>query len=235
MFDGKKMSGEHKEIRNYLMPNYVLVSCANKDGLVSSDENNLKYPQEGILGKIQSFNPKVTFISSGETYKLIKSAGLNVMEISELTGFPNMENGLVKTLQTQLMLGILGGSREDYAFMTQNEIRPIDTVIVNFRSSYEYMKGIESFELLRSSFDIGGPTLCQCARKAFINTIILASTDEYKDFIGMLEENNGYISLEQRLELAKKASKEFTRLMNDVDRVVQEIEFEEVKKAYLIS
>ena len=78
-----------KKVDNLIKLNFILVSCTNKDGLVSNKRKDGSIieglPEKGLLGFIAEKNPDVTFISTGGTYKVIKSAGLNVKEVSELT------------------------------------------------------------------------------------------------------------------------------------------------------
>lgn len=215
----------------------VLVSCTNKIGLISNTGMNIKdYPEDGIIGELSRINPDILFISTGNTFKVLQQAGVNVIELSEYTGYPEMKTGLVKSLHPKIHAGILGHlyTEDDREFMKEHEIYPIDTVIINFYDLQKEMDNNSDIESKRQAIDVGGPTLCHAARKSFIHTALLTSSQEYMAFISHIRKNQGSISLKYRLELAKKASELYTKLMQDVNHIVQNISYEELQNTYNI-
>ena len=89
-----------------------------------------------------------------------------------------------------------------------------------------------SFEMIRQSIDVGGPSMSHNARKAFISTALITDPENYKDLIDELEKNNGAISLATRLVLAKKASKMITEYLLSVDKAIQNTEIQDLEKCY---
>lgn len=194
------------------------------------------FPACGILGKIVEYSPDVRFIATGKTFEVIKKAGLNVIGISEYTGFPEMKSGMVKTLHPLIHGGILGNeyTESDQKYMSDFNILPIDAIIINFYGLREALEKGESLEIIRQMIDIGGPTLCHAARKAFINTALIANSSEYKKMIENIAENCGCCTMEYRLDAAKRGSKELTKLMLLIDNFFQEINLMEVAEEYNI-
>lgn len=230
-----------KKVDNLVRLQTVLVSCSNKEGLVS---NRLKdkslidgVPEKGILGAILDKNPEALLISTGGTYKTIKEAGLPVMEISQYTQYPEMKTGLVKSLHPAIHAGLLAYkyTPADDIFMKQMGLRYIDALIVNFYPLDEKIKENEkSFEVLRQFIDVGGPTMTHNARKAFISTAAITNPEDYKTLVEELEKNKGAVSISFRLELAKKASKILTEYMLSVDKLIQGTTIEQIKNSYEI-
>jgi len=122
-----------KKVDDLIKLKLVLVSCTNKKGLVSNDGIE-GVPENGILGKIAEKNPDVVFISTGGTYKLLKEAGLPVIQVSEYTKYPEMKTGLVKSLHPAIHAGLLAHNHtsSDDEFMKENGLKYIDALIVNF-------------------------------------------------------------------------------------------------------
>lgn len=231
-----------KKVDDLIKLNLVLVSCTNKEGLVSNKRSDGSIiegvPENGLLGFIAEKNPCVLFISTGGTSKLIKEAGLPVVEVSEYTKFPEMKTGLVKSLHPAIHAGILAHkyTQSDNEFMKEQGLRYIDTLIVNFYALDKMIKDENAtFEMIRQSIDVGGPTMSHNARKAFISTALITDPSNYKMLIQELEKNNGAISLATRLALAKKASKMITGYMMSVDKAIQNTRMNDLKKSYEIS
>jgi len=228
-----------KKIDNLIQLNFVLVSCTNKEGLVSNKrpDNSIiaAVPNNGLLGFIHSVNPKVSFISTGGTYKIIKEAGLPVTEVSEYTGFPEMKTGLVKSLHPAIHAGILAHkyTESDDEFIRTQKLNYFDALIVNFYALDKMAANQDStFEMIRQSIDVGGPTMAHNARKAFISTAILTDPNDYGKLVSELKENRGAVSLKTRLTLAKKASKMITDYMLSCDRVIQNADIKDLEKCY---
>jgi phosphoribosylaminoimidazolecarboxamide formyltransferase / IMP cyclohydrolase len=228
-----------KKIDNLIPLNFVLCSCTNKDGLVSnkrSDGSIIKgVPDNGLLGFIHSINPSVKFISTGGTYKIIKEADLPVIEVAKYTGYPEMKTGLVKSLHPAIHAGILAHkyTDSDDEFMKEHKLNYFDALIVNFYALDKMADNPDAtFEMIRQSIDIGGPTMAHNARKSFISTAILTDPNDYEKLIDELIANKGAVSLKTRLELSKKASKMITDYMASVDKVIQKVTIDDLKKCY---
>jgi len=201
-----------KKIDDLISLKLVLVSCGNKQGLVSNknkDDSIIKgIPEYGLLGYISQKNPNVLFISTGGTYNLIKAAGFSVIEVTEFTKFPEMKTGLVKSLHPAIHAGILAHkyTKSDDDFMKEHNLRYIDAIIVNFYPLDEMKnKDDATFEMIRQTIDVGGPTMSHNARKAFISTGLITDPSNYEKLIIEMDKNNGAISLATRLKLAKQA------------------------------
>jgi len=150
----------------------------------------------------------VELVSTGGTAKALRDAGLVVKDISELTGFPEMLDGRVKTLHPVVHGGILH-RREDPAHVeavAEHGIGPIDMVVVNL---YAFEKtaakpGV-AFEEIVENIDIGGPSMLRSAAKNFEDVAVVSGVDEYGPVMGELAANGGKLGYETRWRLAKKA------------------------------
>jgi len=150
----------------------------------------------------------VELISTGGTAKLLRESGVNVKDISELTGFPEMLDGRVKTLHPKVHGGILH-RREDpkhVAAVAEHGIAPIDMVVVNL---YAFEKtaakpGV-AFEELIENIDIGGPSMIRSAAKNFRDVAIVTSPSDYDSIAGELSRSGGVLSHETKWRLAQKA------------------------------
>jgi phosphoribosylaminoimidazolecarboxamide formyltransferase/IMP cyclohydrolase len=182
-------------------------------------------------------NPGVQFISTGETYNIIKKADYNVIEMGVYTGYPEIKTGLVKSLHPKIHAGILGHLKtaDDSEFMREHGIPAIDAVIVNFYDLQNAVEGHHDFESIRQAIDIGGPTLCHSSRKAFISTAVMASIESYHLFLIDIEKHHGCVSLSCRLKLAKETSSIYTKLMLSVDSIFQNVDFDELTNCYHIN
>jgi phosphoribosylaminoimidazolecarboxamide formyltransferase/IMP cyclohydrolase len=150
----------------------------------------------------------VELISTGGTAKLLRDSGIAVKDISELTGFPEMLDGRVKTLHPKVHGGILY-RREDpkhIAAVAEHGIAPIDMVVVNL---YAFEKtaakpGVKLEELIEN-IDIGGPSMIRSAAKNFHDVAVVTSPDDYGAITEELAKSNGQLSLETKWNLARKA------------------------------
>jgi len=150
----------------------------------------------------------VELISTGGTAKLLRDSGVTVKDISELTGFPEMLDGRVKTLHPKVHGGIL--HRRDNAThrsaVAEHCIAPIDMVVVNL---YAFEKtaakpGV-AFEELIENIDIGGPSMIRSAAKNFHDVAIVTSPADYDSIADELERSGGTVSQETKWRLAQKA------------------------------
>jgi phosphoribosylaminoimidazolecarboxamide formyltransferase / IMP cyclohydrolase len=150
----------------------------------------------------------VELISTGGTAKLLRDSGIAVKDISELTGFPEMLDGRVKTLHPKVHGGILH-RRENPAHtaaIAEHGIQPIDMVVVNL---YAFEKtaakpGV-AFEELIENIDIGGPSMIRSAAKNFHDVAVVTSPADYPAIAGELARSSGALSLETKWRLAQKA------------------------------
>ena len=150
----------------------------------------------------------IELISTGGTAKLLRDSGIAVKDISELTGFPEMLDGRVKTLHPKVHGGILH-RRENPAHtaaVAEHGIQPIDMVVVNL---YAFEKTASkpgvAFEELIEDIDIGGPSMIRSAAKNFHDVAVVTSTADYQDIAEELARNSGTLSLETKWRLAQKA------------------------------
>ncbi len=193
----------------------ALVSVSNKKGIVSFAE---KLYRRGI-----------EIISTGGTAKKIKEAGIPVVEISDITNFPEMMDGRVKTLHPAVHAGILGlrDNNEHMKELKEQEFKTIDLVVCNL---YPFAETIEqdnvSLETAVENIDIGGPTMIRSAAKNFKDVTVVVDPADYKKVISELNEKQGKISYESRLDLAYKA---FNHTYN-YDQKIQEY-FAEINKS----
>lgn len=149
----------------------------------------------------------VTFFSTGGTEAFIKGLGIEVERVEDLTGYPSILGGRVKTLHPNVFGGILSrrGLQEDQDQLDQYQIPEIDLVIVDLYPFEETMASGASEAEIIEKIDIGGISLIRAAAKNFKDVVILSSKDDYGRLQQILEENNGQTTLEQRQDFAKRA------------------------------
>jgi phosphoribosylaminoimidazolecarboxamide formyltransferase/IMP cyclohydrolase len=150
----------------------------------------------------------IELISTGGTAKRLRDSGIAVKDISELTGFPEMLDGRVKTLHPKVHGGILH-RRENPAHtaaVAEHGIQPIDMVVVNL---YAFEKtaakpGV-AFEELIENIDIGGPSMIRSAAKNFHDVAVVTSPADYQSIAEELARSSGALSLETKWRLAQRA------------------------------
>ena len=150
----------------------------------------------------------VELVSTGGTAKALRDAGLPVRDVAELTGFPEMLDGRVKTLHPGVHGGILHRRDlpEHVAAVAEHGIAPIDMVVVNL---YAFEKtaareGVTTPELIEN-IDIGGPSMLRSAAKNFADVAVVSSASDYPALTEELQANGGQLSLETRWRLARGA------------------------------
>jgi len=150
----------------------------------------------------------VELISTGGTAKLLRESGIAVKDISELTGFPEMLDGRVKTLHPKVHGGILyiRDNPQHRAAVAGHGIEPIDMVVVNL---YAFEKtasqaGVEFHDLIEN-IDIGGPSMVRSAAKNFQDVAIVTSPTDYDAIAKEMQANHGSLSLNTKWRLAQKA------------------------------
>src|SRR6185312_13046058 len=150
----------------------------------------------------------VELISTGGTAKAIRDVNLPVVEVSDVTGFPEMLDGRVKTIHPRIAGGILAirGNAGHMQSLKEHEIPPIDMVVVNL---YEFEKyaakaDVDAAELIEN-IDIGGPTMIRAAAKNFQDVAVVVSPSQYADIASELEQDSGSLSRATHWRLAQQA------------------------------
>jgi phosphoribosylaminoimidazolecarboxamide formyltransferase/IMP cyclohydrolase len=150
----------------------------------------------------------IELISTGGTASLLRDNGLRVRDVSEVTGFPEMLDGRVKTLHPKVAAGMLAirSNSEHMAALEQHEIAPIDMVVVNL---YAFEKTASkpgvSFEEIIENIDIGGPTMIRAAAKNYRDVAAVTSPADYDALADELEANDGSLSAATHWRLAQQA------------------------------
>jgi phosphoribosylaminoimidazolecarboxamide formyltransferase/IMP cyclohydrolase len=166
-----------------------------------SDKNGLLELAQGLVRR------GIDLVSTGGTAKVLTDGGLPVIGISEVTGFPEMMDGRVKTLHPNVHGGILARRHrpDDLAALERHGIRPIDLVVVNL---YPFARAAANpqaaFDAVVEEIDIGGPSLVRAAAKNFRDVLVVVDPSDYPDVLSQLDRAGGP-SAEFRLALMKKA------------------------------
>jgi phosphoribosylaminoimidazolecarboxamide formyltransferase/IMP cyclohydrolase len=161
----------------------------------------------GLLELAQALAAQgVELLSTGGTAKALREAGLNVRDVSEVTGFPEMMDGRVKTLHPIVHGGLLGRAGIDDAVMVQHGIDAIDLLVLNL---YPFEKvaanPASSFEDIIENIDIGGPAMLRSAAKNFARVAIATDPAQYAGLIAELQANAGALSAKTRFALSVAA------------------------------
>ena len=173
-----------------------------KKAIISlSDKSEIR----SILKVLKKYNIKI--ISSGGTSKEIKKLGYKCIEVSEFTNSNEILDGRVKTLHPKIYAGILSkrDNKKHLRELFKNDYEKIDLVILNFYPFEETLKKTKDHKKIIENIDIGGPTLVRATAKNYLDTTVLTSPHQYKDFIEDLEKNKGSTSIELRKKLSVEA------------------------------
>ena len=151
----------------------------------------------------------VEIISTGGTMQAIRDAGLPVTYVSDVTGFPEIMDGRVKTLNPKIHGGILAvrSNPEHMAALAAHDIKPIDLVVVNL---YPFVatvakSGVTEAEAIEN-IDIGGPAMVRASAKNFRDVVIVTNPSRYKPLMAMLAKQ-GEVDMATRKTLAQEAFK----------------------------
>ncbi|MBS4803922.1 MAG: bifunctional phosphoribosylaminoimidazolecarboxamide formyltransferase/IMP cyclohydrolase [Clostridium sp.] len=164
------------------------------------------FDKEGILEFSNFLQDKgVEIISTGGTYKHLKENGVNVIEVNEVTNFPEMLDGRVKTLHPIIHAGILAirDNEEHMNTIKERKIKPIDMVIVNLYQFFQKVRENLSFDEKVEFIDIGGPTMLRAAAKNFKDVVVICDKNDYKAVMEGISET-GEVSVALRKKLAGK-------------------------------
>ena len=171
----------------------ALISVFNKDGL------------EPIAKKLNTLGVKI--YSTGGTELFLKKIGIPVLRVEDVTGYPSILGGRVKTLHPKIFGGILNrnDNNNDVTDLENFKIPNIDVVIVDLYPFEETVKSNQSEENIIEKIDIGGISLIRAAAKNFKDVMCVSSKDDYSDFLNILNNDKGEINLKYRKNFAFRA------------------------------
>ncbi|CAA0173115.1 bifunctional phosphoribosylaminoimidazolecarboxamide formyltransferase/IMP cyclohydrolase [Tenacibaculum maritimum] len=171
----------------------ALISVFHKDGLAP------------LVKKLDALN--VTIYSTGGTEKFIQNLGINVVPVEEVTSYPSILGGRVKTLHPKVFGGILNRQehQSDLLEMEEYQIPQLDLVIVDLYPFEKTVASNATEQDIIEKIDIGGISLIRAAAKNFKDTCIVSSIDQYDSFLKLISENNGETTTADRKKLAAKA------------------------------
>lgn len=205
----------------------VLISVSDKQGL------------QPFVTRLLDIQPGITIFSTGGTYEAIRSflgaADDHLRQVSEYTGQPETQGGLVKTLDFKIYLGLL---TETYNPAHQKDLErthavPIDLVVVNL---YPFEKTIRtpdvSVEQARGNIDIGGPCMIRAAAKNFIRVASVVDPTDYDILIDEMERFAGSTSIELRFRLAQKAFRHTAQYDRAIADYLAEQTIDQVRGCY---
>ena len=173
----------------------ALISVYHKEGL---DEIITKLHEEGVK-----------FLSTGGTRQFIEGLGFECQAVEDLTSYPSILGGRVKTLHPKVFGGILGRRdvEQDQEQMQQYEIPEIDLVIVDLYPFEATVAGGAEPQQIIEKIDIGGISLIRAAAKNFKDVVIVASKAQYAPLLDIMKKNGAETSLEERRWFATEAFK----------------------------
>lgn len=206
----------------------ILVSVSDKSGLGTFIP--------GLLG----INPDITILSTGGTYSKIQEilgpdAQNSLKQVSDYTGQPETQGGLVKTLDFKIYLGLL---TETYNPAHQEDLErthalPIDMVVVNL---YPFVQTIAkenvTVENARGNIDIGGPTMIRAAAKNFIRVAPVVDPKSYDGILAVLKTNAGALGLKDRYSLASKAFEHTAQYDRNIADYLTGLSEKEIESCY---
>jgi phosphoribosylaminoimidazolecarboxamide formyltransferase/IMP cyclohydrolase len=149
----------------------------------------------------------IQILSTGGTAKAIREGGIQVTDISDYTGFPEMMDGRVKTLHPKVHGGLLGlrNNPEHVSMMQKYGIMPIDMVVVNL---YQFEKTVArddvTLEDAIENIDIGGPSMLRSSAKNFRDVTVIVDPEDYGVVLNEMEQSGGETTLKTRFKLAGK-------------------------------
>ncbi|MFO7861435.1 MAG: hypothetical protein R6U41_09460 [Desulfosalsimonas sp.] len=217
-----------KKIDDLVKVNTVLISVSDKTGL------------EDFAPGLVKANPNIRILSTGGTYKKIeqilgKKAEKVLTPVSEYTGQPETQGGLVKTLDFKIYLGLLTETHnpDHQADLKRTGAVPINMVVVNL---YPFQQTIEAAnvtpEKARGNIDIGGPCMIRAAAKNFIRVTSVVDPKDYPKILEELESMESMTSLETRISLAKKAFFHTAGYDQAIANYLRETSFNDIQGAY---
>ena len=162
--------------------------------------------KDGVLDFAKFLEARgVEILSTGGTYRYLKENGVNVIEVNEVTNFPEMLDGRVKTLHPLIHAGILAirDNEEHMKTLEERNINTIDYVVVNLYPFFEKVKEDLTFQEKVEFIDIGGPTMLRAAAKNFQDVVVISDKNDYHSIMEEIEEK-GEVSYDTKKKLAGK-------------------------------
>jgi phosphoribosylaminoimidazolecarboxamide formyltransferase/IMP cyclohydrolase len=171
----------------------ALLSVSDKEGLIA-------------FAKVLA-EQGVDLVSTGGTSAALKAAGLRVTDVSELTGFPEMMDGRVKTLHPKVHGGLLTirGNAEHERAAAEHNIAPIDLLVVNLYPFEATVAKGAAYDACIENIDIGGPAMIRAAAKNHTDVTVVVEPQDYERVLSEMGSNGGATTLDFRRELAAKA------------------------------
>ncbi len=191
-----------QKVDNWVPIRHVLLSVWDKSGL---DE---------LIPGLVALNPDIRFYSTSGTYahisEILGAVGTarHLVQVSDYTGQPETQGGLVKTLDFKIYLGLLTETYNEAhrADLIRTRAIPIDMVVVNL---YPFEKTIAregvAVEEARANIDIGGPCMLRAAAKNYLRVTAIVDPADYASLLSKLRANRGALDLQTRFEYARKA------------------------------
>ena len=211
--------------------NHVLASVSDKAGL------------DTLIPGLIAVNPAVRIFSTGGTYQAIKdmlgpkTAAANLASVSDYTGQPEMQGGLVKTLDFKIYLGLLSETYNaaHVADLARTKAVAIDMVVVNL---YPFKQAIARAgvtpEMARTNIDIGGPCMVRASAKNFLRVAPVTDPADYPRILAELGKSGGRLSLKTRFDLATKAFTHTAEYDAAISRYLAARTVEEVSECYKV-
>jgi len=211
--------------------NHVLASVSDKTGL------------DKLIPGLISMNPSIKVYSTGGTYKAIQEmlgpqkASKNLVSVSDYTGQPEMQGGLVKTLDFKIYLGLLSETYNSahVADLKRTKGVAIDMIVVNlYPFKQTVAKPDVTPEMARTNIDIGGPCMVRAAAKNFLRVASVTDPMDYPRILSELKRSGGRLTLNIRFELAQKAFAHTGEYDSAIAKYLGSRGFEDVSKCYAI-
>lgn len=213
-----------------------------KNALISvSDKTGIR---EFVRGLVRH---GVNVYSTGGTYRTIQEeladfdGGIHsgkLHPVSSYTGQPEMQGGLVKTLDYRIYLGLLSEpyNPDHRADMTRTASIDFDMVVVNlYPFSSQIAREDNTLESARSHIDIGGPTMLRASAKNYIRVASVCNPESYDGILSAMEEGNGSLSLKKRFTLARQSFAHTAEYDQAISKYLTECSIEELPSVYQIS
>lgn len=166
------------------------------------------YHKDGLAPIVQKLHDlKIALYSTGGTFDFIQKLNIPVTAVEDITQFPEILDGRVKTLHPAVFGGILArrANAQDLAQLAKHNIGTIDLVIVDLYPFEETVKNTANEAEIIEKIDIGGISLIRATAKNFNDTLIISNRNQYADFLQLLEQNNGNTTIEERRKYATAA------------------------------
>ena len=188
------------------------------------------FDKDGVLDFAKFLVSKdVEIVSTGGTYRYLKENGIDVIEINEVTNFPEMLDGRVKTLHPLVHAGILAirDDEEHMNILKERNIHTIDYVVVNLYPFFEKVKEDLTFEEKVEFIDIGGPTMLRAAAKNFQDVVVISNKNDYAKVMEEINEHN-----EVSYKFKKKLAGKVFNLMSAYDAAISNFMLDDDEEEY---